>query len=173
MKQLLLILLIPTMLWGQEEESSRSLQFSHIGVSVGSGMVEDSENTLYGSLEIGVHVQHHFFKASFISGGPTRTFWDTEPYGNFIEVNALYGREFELQSWLLLDAYAGIGYFSFGEKNPDGSRYTLDKNSVGFPIEGTLSTPIWKWLRLGFRAHHNFNAFRNVTTVGGVLNFYF
>lgn len=173
MKKFMLIFLFPLMLWGQDDVPHQNLRFQHLSLIIGGGPVEDSFNTVNFGLEAGFSLEKHLFKASFLSGGPTRTFWDTEPYGNFVQVNLLYGREFAIQSWLLVDAHAGAGYFSFGAQNPNGSGDTVQNNTIGFPLEGSLKIPLWKWVRLGFRVHHNFNSIRNVTSFGGLLEFRF
>lgn len=173
MKKFILLFLIPLSFWGQNNSEETKLQFRHLSLFIGSGSVEDSFNTLNFGVEAGAGLKRHLFKASMITGGPTRTFWDSEPYGNFIELNLLYGREFVVQPWLFADFHAGLGYFSFGAQNPNGAGYTVNEDTIGFPLEGSLKIPLWKWVRLGFRVHHNFNSVRDVTSIGGLLEFQF
>jgi len=173
MKKLFLFLLIPLTFLGQETSNDGSLQFHHLGFLVGPGIVSDSDNTLTFNFEAVMNLDKHLFKGAWVNGGPTRTFWDSEPYGNFTEINLLYGREFSISEEFSADVYAGAGYFLFGKPDPYGSRYTINESSIGFPIEGSLKYRIWDWLRLGFQAHHNFNSVKNVTVFGGILDFRF
>ncbi len=172
-KYIVIFFLFPFCLLGQNESNDSKFKFQHLSLFVGGGTVEDSFNTRNFGLEAGFGLNKHLFKASMINAGPAVTFWDTEPYGNFFQVNLLYGREFTIQSWLLVDAHVGLGYFSFDAQPTNGSRFAVTEDTVGFPLEGTLKVPLWKWLRLGFRVHHNFNSIRNVNSFGGLLEFRF
>lgn len=170
-RHFMIIFLLPILLWGQENESSK-LRFHHASVTVGGGFIQDYENTFNVGLAAGVAIQQHIIKASLFSGTEIDLFSGSSA-GDYLEYNLHYGREFQIESWMYIDGYVGVGYFGLRVPTSDGSGNTEFDSTIGFPVEATLRFPIAHWFSIGAQLHHNFNSVAMATGLGIEFQFRF
>lgn len=79
----------------------------------------------------------------------------------YFQINAKYGREFELNHWLYLDAFAGLGYFSIA-----GS------GTVNLPVQLKLRFKTGDRFSLGFNMQSHFNFERTMYSSGILLQWH-
>lgn len=172
MKYLLILFLLPTVLFSQDNNSTSTIRFHHLSATFGSGQGEDDIDLLGGGLEFAVAMNQHILKLSYL-GGAQVDFPGGNSVGDFREWSLLYGREFSLNDWLSFDPYAGLGLFGVRVPKIEDPSKTNMENSLGIPLEGNIRFAVWEHFSFGGRVRHNFNSDMDVTYFGGFLQYRF
>lgn len=169
----MLLLMLPVILWGQEDGGNTGLRFHHIGFMLGGALVEEvpfGDDTVNFEFELSAAINEHIFKGSVMIGTLSNLF---DGIGNYNEYNLLYGRELQLNEHIYFDAYGGVGYFQFLNYDvTENDRTKLDQ-TIGIPLEACLRFPIWNWFSIGAKVHHNFNSIAQATAIGLQLQYRF
>jgi hypothetical protein len=92
---------------------------------------------------------------------------------DYLEISALYGREYKLNSTISLEGHAGIGYIRNQFKNNDTDFEEVTESTIGFPVRMKLLFAVSPALGLGINPNFNFNSFANVSSVNTVLQYRF
>ena len=79
----------------------------------------------------------------------------------YAQLNAKYGREFELSEWLYLDAFAGLGYFKMG-----------NAGTVNIPVQMKLRFKTGKRFSFGVNLQSHFNFETTMHSAGIVLQWH-
>ena len=172
MKYLLLLFLLPALLYSQDNKSTSTLRFHHLGAALGSAQGENNSGLISGGLEVAAAMNKHIVKLSYL-GGAEVDFPGGNSVGDFREWSLLYGREFSLNNWLSFDPYAGLGLFGVRVPKKEDPSKTNMENSLGIPLEGNIRFAVWEHFSFGGRVRHNFNSDMDVTYFGGFLQYRF
>jgi hypothetical protein len=79
---------------------------------------------------------------------------------NFYRLNFLYGREFEIVNWLVVEPNLGLGYY---HQNSEiyFTNEKMKKSIINFPIKVSLITLPYKKVGIGVCANYDMNQLNN------------
>ena len=82
---------------------------------------------------------------------------------SFNEQNILYGKEFKLTDWFLIETHAGIGLFSYTYSED------IKETKTGIPLVTKLRFKTGDRFSLGLKLQANINSIENIRSFGIVL----
>ena len=113
------------------------------------------------SMDLTCSLSNNLISISGSYGEETGIFGGSAHYN---QISLLYGREFELEHWFLVETHLGAGMFSYGSSD-------LLKNVSEFaiPVIGKLRFQTGDKFSIGLRLTYIFNSFSNLYSAGILL----
>ena len=174
-KLLLVLLLCSTVLFSQEDKLKlHSISFTPVGI-----YFDDSSSGVFISSDIGFSRGKHIFKIFGLGASEVSILSGTTE--SFFELSLIYGREFRIEKWFYIDAYAGGGYFKYKlTKGVDSegfftySSYDDSVNhTIGLHLQSRLRFQTGKYFSLGLQANTNINPQNSIYNLAVFLQWKF
>ncbi|AXG69894.1 hypothetical protein KORDIASMS9_02122 [Kordia sp. SMS9] len=162
-KQFIILLLLPLVIFSQENSN---FKFKSISVSPLAAFTGGNHGGFVIGGDLGIAYKENIFLLSAQFG---QEFVVLSSYrDSFSTLSLSWGRIFEWTSWLQWDAFAGLSYFYYKEKNVAIRGY--DRTStIGFPITSSLKFMIGDYFSIGPQVRVHLNSIQSILTMG--INF--
>lgn len=174
-KLFLVLFVCSTVLFSQEDK----LKFHSVSLTPVGIYFDDSSSGFFISSDVGFAKGKHIFKI-FGLGASEYSILSSSTE-SFFELSLLYGREFRIEKWFYIDAYAGVGYFKYKLTkgvDPEGffsySSYEDSVNhTLGLHLQSRLRFQTGKYFSLGLQANTNINPQNSIYNLGVFMQWQF
>lgn len=112
------------------------------------------------SIDFTYALSNNLFSFSASYGGETGVFSGS---ANYKQMSLLYGREFVLEDWFLVETHLGGGMFFYGSSDLEGNI-----SEFAVPLVGKVRFKTGERFSIGLRFTYIFNSFSNLYS-GGLL----
>ncbi|AUC84819.1 hypothetical protein CW731_05710 [Polaribacter sp. ALD11] len=175
MKKMTLSIIIITLFYYNStlaQENKLQLKSTSLGIGL-SGLSSDntdiSDTSTAGftvNLDLSVNLNKHIFSL-YLNKDFKFNLYDGREHYN--QLNATYGREFELNDWLKLEGHLGLGYFNYSVKNYSTDFKTNKESTIGFPLRVKLIFYTKENFGIGINPNLNLNSLVNTYSVNIVF----
>ncbi|TXE19898.1 hypothetical protein ES692_01165 [Psychroserpens burtonensis] len=166
MKKIMLILLfLSFILNGHAQDETNKLKLHSISLAPLNLYFANRDGGFVVNLDVGFNYGKHIFKVYAGQGSQFKiNFIGEAIQDSFDEYNIMYGRELQINEWLHIDFFGGLGFFNF--KYDENSRREYTKGSVGLPLQSKIRFNINKNVALGLQLHSNINSATSIYQPG-------
>ncbi len=122
-------------------------------------------------LDITASYDHHLFELRFNIGGEFEFL--SNAVNQYNNLNFMYGREFLVTNWLVIDGFAGVGYVNFNKENSDTNWIRQTNRNLNLPIILKFLFVNGKVFNMGLNTNINLNSFKVLYSTNLILQFKF
>ncbi|QCX38095.1 hypothetical protein FF125_06505 [Aureibaculum algae] len=174
MKYLIVVLFLVFPLSLLSQNNGESFHLNSMAISPGI-YFDNSTSGLVINGELSFAYKSNLFTFSATTGSEVNFF---DNHDNFYSLNLLYGREFSMGRKFIIDAHAGIGYFSFKSTRYhwEGDESILidsPRNTIGLPVSARVRYKFNDLISLGLKFEENFNSVNSVFNTGIIVQWNF
>ena len=91
----------------------------------------------------------------------------------YFNLSFIYGREFAINDWLVLEGFTGIGYVNFSKENVDTNWLREEHRALNFPVAFKTLFLNGKVFSMGLNTAIDFNLFQVLYTTNLTFQFKF
>lgn len=147
------------------QESKLKLNSTSLGIGLIGSSSDSSSGGLNINLDISTKLNNNLISFYLNSGSEFNLF---EAEENYTEINATYGREVELNSWMKVEGHLGMGFFNYSVKNDSTDFDKKKESTIGFPFRVKLIFYTAKHFGIGINPNMNLNSLAN-TYSGNII----
>ncbi|OUR97639.1 hypothetical protein A9Q86_15615 [Flavobacteriales bacterium 33_180_T64] len=134
-------------------------------LSLGVGLIDSSFDNSRGGFNISLDISTKLNKnliSFYLNSGSQLKVFDAGAEEEYTEINATYGREIELNSWIKVEGHIGLGFFNYSVKNRSTDWKTEKESTIGFPFRVKLIFYTSKHFGIGINPNMNLNSLVNI-----------
>lgn len=134
------------------------------GIGICSGQKNDGGLNFY--IDLTTEYKKNLFSLSFSTGAEFNLFDASRDYKEF---DLLYGREFKLADFFVIEAYTGIGIFNESYKDYSSDFKKMSESTIALPIKIKMLFYVSKNFALGLNPNLTLNKIDNIYSGNLVL----
>lgn len=156
---ILIFLLFCTQVLFSQNDLEKAFYFR--SASLGIGIANGSEESGYLDFKGDITTAYYknLFSLAVSAGGTGQSFGSSR---DFLAVDLLYGRAFEINNFFTIEGHAGVGYFFENYKDYDTNFAKEKESTIGIPLQAKLLFYVSPKFALGLNPSVNFNSIETI-----------
>ncbi len=154
---------------------SQDTRFGIRSIEQNNGISTTFSNYYEFGLNLGLGItaeyEHHLFAFRSNIGGEVEFL--SSAVNQFNNFNFMYGREFLINNWLVLEGFVGVGYINFSKENLDTNWIRENNKALNVPLSLKVLFVNGKVFGMGINPNINLNSFQVLYSTNLTFQFKF